>query len=273
MGHARLEARAVVVTPASSWAGSSWAEAVFHVLAHVDAGRLASSCHDPGWIAYAGAHFGPASQRELSDDAALLSRHLNTHDLLARAQSLAWLWTAAEARAQAAHDLASLFSRSPVRASLLALGPAAEVLRAAAELELALLESLPPIAIAPALSPALASLLPVSPTLASCSLALIRPLPRRGRLHDTTIAIGVPGVAGATTERVAWQAAHEATVLEVQRAPHAAPLGYADLERRALALLRARARRCGLGEAHARWLATLDLTALGPIPDVDDAPD
>lgn len=255
----------VTIAPAASWA-----EAVFHVLAHVDAGPLASSCHDRGWIAYAAEHFGPASQRELSEDAALLARHLGTHDLLARAHCLAWLWTAEEACAHAAYDLASLPSRIPVPGSIVSLGPTAEILRAAAELELPLLASLPPIPIASDLSLALASLVSVSPALASCTLALTRPLPRRGRMQNATIWIGAPGIAGATTDRVAWQAAHEATVLEVQRATSDAPLAYADLERRSLALLRARARRAGLGDAHARWLATLDLAALGAIPDLDD---
>jgi len=161
-------------------------------------------------------------------------------------------------------------SSPPCPSVVPSLGPAAELLRAAAELELPLVESLPPISTVPALATALSSILAASPSLASCAVALTRPLPRRGRLHGTNISVGAPGVAGATTDLVAWQAAHEATVLEVQRATHAAALPYADLERRAIALLRVRARRAALGDAHARWLATLDLSALGPIPDVVD---
>ena len=49
-----------------------------------------------------------------------------------------------------------------------------------------------------------------------------------------------------------------------------AEIRLAPLERRALGLLRSRARRAGLVEAHARWLAHLDLRAIGAIPDVDD---
>ncbi len=261
---------------------SSWTEAVFHVLAHVQAGPLPASCHDEHWIAYASTHFGPASSRELAADASLLATLLTTHEALAAAHSLAWLWTAAEARSHAATDLASLpvaCSPSPVPGfsylpSLLSLGPAAELLRAAAELELPLLECLPPLplSLSPALSAALSPLLPAAPDLVRCHLALTRPLPRRGRLHNATIMIGAPGVAGADVDLVAWQAAHEATVHEVLAASRVAPLRYADLERRALGLLRGRARRHGLGGAHARWLATLDLRALGPIPDVDDRP-
>ena len=226
-------------------------------------------------MAFASAHFGPPSSRELGEDAALLSTLLTTHELLSSAHALAWRWTAAEARAHAGSDLSSLSPspvpgpRSPVPGPLVAL----EILRASAELELPRLESLPPISPAPSLAPALALLLPVAPALASCPIALTRPLPRRGRLHNATIHVGAPGTAGADIDHVAWQAAHEATVHEVLAATRAAPLGHADLERRALGLLRGRARRHGLDAAHARWLASLDLRALGAIPDVDDGPE
>ena len=160
------------------------------MLAHVRAGALPASCHDEQWIAYASTHFGPASSRELGADASLLATLLTTHEALAAAHSLAWLWTAAEARAHAAADLSSLpvaCSLSPVPSvsslpSLLSLGPAAELLRAAAELELPLLESLPPLSrsLSPALTAALSPLLPAAPDLARCHLALTRPLPAAG---------------------------------------------------------------------------------------------
>src|SRR4051812_8712443 len=88
---------------------SAWAEAVFHVLAHVDVGRVPASCHDPQWIAWAEARFGPADERALGEDVRVIAGALATHDALARAQTLAWLWTEPSAvRAATRKDLADL---------------------------------------------------------------------------------------------------------------------------------------------------------------------
>jgi hypothetical protein len=149
-------------------------------------------------------------------------------------------------------------------------------LRAAAELELPRLEALeaaPTAAAGRALADALAETARAAPWLPRVELARVRALPRRGRVHDALIFVGAPGVAGAELEHVAWQAAHEATVVEVERSPRglAGPSAtFEAVERTALGLLRSRARRAGLADAHARWLATLDLAALGAIPDVAD---
>jgi hypothetical protein len=263
------------MTPAPLVRASAWAEAVFHVLAHVDVGRLAASCHDPGWIAWAEARFGRANGRALGEDCRVIASALASHDALARAQALASLWTdAAAVRAATRCDLAELadadVADSAALRTLRTLGPAAEVLRAAAELELPLFTELEPVAIdleAWALS--LASVTRAAPQITRCRVALVRPLPRRGRVYDALIMVGAPGVAGAELAHVTWQAGHEATVREVARG-RAPARSFEDVERRALGLLRSRARRVGLEDAHDRWFATLDLASLGPIPDVDD---
>jgi len=255
---------------------SDWAEAVFHVLAHVDVGAVPPSCHEPGWIRWSEARLGPAADRELGEDVRVLAGVLATHEALAAANLLAWLWKdSAAARAATDRELASLGPAEvddPGALSVLcALGPAAEVLRAAAELELPRLATLEPLAIdAGAWLSALDDVTAAAPELARCGVFLARPLARRGRVRTTCIVVGVPGVAGAELEHLAWQAAHEATIGEVLRAPAMSSRSFEDLERAALGLLRARARRAGRADAHGRWLATLDLRALGPIPDVDD---
>lgn len=259
-----------LITPASAWA-----EAVFHVLAHVDVGRVAASCHDARWIAWAEARLGPAAERALGQDLGVIGGALATHDALARAQVLAWLWTdGASVRAATRSDLAELtpadVADETALRTLRELGPAAEVLRAAVELELPLLAALEPVALdAEACSTAFALVAPAAPQLPRCQVSLARPLPRRGRVHRAHIIVGAPGIAGAELDHVAWQAAHEATVLEVARSSRA-PALFEDLERTALGLLRSRARRGGLEDAHRRWLATLDLASLGAIPDIRD---
>lgn len=243
---------------------SAWTEAVFHVLAHVRV-DVAASCHDVRWIRHAETHLGPARDRQLAEDAAVLAKALATHDLLARAQALAWVFPSADAaRAATARDLVDLERSAPLDVALSA-AAGVEVLRAAAELELSAIEMLPR---PPAADDAmLRDVARAAPNLARCEVTFARPLPFRGRAFGTSIVVGLPGVAGAETDFVAWQAAHEATVLEVGYGE------FADVERRALGLLRARARRAGLEDAHARWLSGIDLSALGPIPDVADVGD
>ncbi len=150
-------------------------------------------------------------------------------------------------------------------------GAAAEVLRAAAELELRLIARLPPIedAALAALREATASLDAVAP--GPRDVFVVRPLPRRGRAFGRKIYVGAPGVAGADATHLAWQVMHEATIEEL--VSERAPTSHAEIERRALVRLRSRARARGLADAHGRWFATLDLSGLGPIPDVEDAPE
>jgi hypothetical protein len=242
-------------------------------------GQVAASCHDRRWVAWAEEQLGPAASRPLGEDVRVLAAALSTHERLAAVQALAWTFSDdTQVLAAAARELGELGASEIADATALATaraaGAAAEVLRAAAELELPLLASLRASCIdAVAFDIELAEVSAAAPELARSSVALARPLPRRGRAWRGSIFVGTPGVAGADVAHVAWQAAHKATVLEVERSATwlaRQASSFEAVERTALALLRSRARRVGLGDAHGRWLATLDLGALGPIPDVDD---
>ena len=100
---------------------------------------------------------------------------------------------------------------------------------------------------------------------------MTRSLGRRGRLRGREIWIGAPFPGGGPDlDHLAFQAAHEATVGELI-ALEGAPAGDdRPLEAAALVLLKRRAERVGLGEAHARWLAhfgampAVELSALTP---------
>jgi hypothetical protein len=254
---------------------------VFHVLAHVDVGAVPASCHDAAYIAWAAARLGPATERALAEDARVLAATLASHDALARAQLLAWLWREeSHVREAAVCELRELRDVDVADPAALVrvqgLGAPVEVLRAAAELELPRLKALDAAPVergARALTDALAEIARAAPWLLRMELATVRALPRRGRVHHASIFVGAPGVAGAELHHVAWQAAHEATVSEVERSPRGLagpPPTFEAVERAALGLLRSRARRAGLADTHARWLSTLDLGALGPIPDVED---
>jgi len=254
---------------------SSWTEAVFHVLAHVDARGLAASCFDPICVAWARDRLGPIAGRALAEDVEVLRRSATSHDVLARAQALAWVFTSREESERAVdRPLASLTASDVASDEALAIassaGPLAEVLRAAAELEA---EALGAIDVdlsdddLRAITAALDEVSRAAPSLASCEVALARPLGLRGRMLGASIVVGVPHIACPDPEHLAWQAAHEATVSAI------AGRSFVETERRAIGLLRSRARDVGLGDAHARWLGRLDLRALGPIPDVDDSPE
>ncbi|MBX3231626.1 MAG: hypothetical protein KIT84_23635 [Labilithrix sp.] len=236
---------------------SVWAEAVFHVLAHVDV-PFASSCFDPVYIAWIRERLGRPVETLAHEMFAL------THDTFARAQALAWVFGSAdENRRWSDRDLDEIEVHDDEALHVArAAGAFAEVLRATAELEMPDLEALAPAPFdAAALERALHAVLPAAPALAGFTVAVTPPLPRRGRVHRRVIFAGVPGVAGATNEHVAWQAAHEATVVEAARDHDA----FLAVEREAIQRLRARAGAAGLAGAHAAWLATLDLRALGPL--------
>lgn len=243
-----------------------WADLVFHVLAHAErTAALASSLVSPAYVAHAARILGPASGRALGADAALLGELLATHEQLAMVQGLAWLFDGIElARASADRDLAALSANDVSSGALLALlrdaGPAVELLRCAALLEAEAFARLP----APELDrAALASALSVTqtaaPSLARHRVGICRALHQRGRVFGPSLLVGapVPG-SGPEIEHFAWQAAHEATVAEVQRAARAGPhVGERAIEHAALVLLGRRARRVRLGDAHARWIAHL----------------
>lgn len=241
------------------------------MLAHVPSGAIASSCHSPSYVRWAEERIGPATQRSLAEDALTLARVAKADDELARLQLLAFLFDTSErARAASERDLADLAAGDVVDLGALkaatACGAAAEILRAATELELDLVASLSGMPFEEdAVASAFARVAALAPELARFEVLTVRALGVRGRAYRKTILVGTPGIAGADAAHVAWQAAHEAIVASV-----APPRSFVEVERTAIATLRSRARAAGLGDDHARWLGRFDLTALGPIPDVPD---
>jgi hypothetical protein len=254
---------------------SLWTESVFHVLAHVEAPGLAPSCHNPAWIEWAAVRFGLSTTRSLAEDLEVIRRAATTHDALASVQALAWVFDSARACKRVTERELAMLGREDVASFdaltiALAAGPVAEVLRAASELELPILgeaESIPPGQL-DTVGHALDALVDAAPSLGRFEIAIARPLGLRGRTLGSSIVVGLPGIGCPDAEHAAWQAAHEATVNELALLRSSS---FAELERRALALLRSRARAAGLADAHRRWLDRLDLRALGTIPDVDDA--
>lgn len=174
-----------------------------------------------------------------------------THDALARVQLLAWLWKdVTHAAACSDRTLAELTDPDvdePAVLRALAGSRAAELLRAAAELEADVVAGLPR-------STSLPPVAPVAPWVAQFRASGVRPLRLRGRVFRDEILVGVPCASlGPTAEHVAWQTAHEATVAILHRlVPNAA---FEPLERAALVMLFEHAQRTGQGEAHARWTA------------------
>ena len=209
----------------------------------------------------------------------MLARSLVDHERFAAAHGIAFVWSwLPKARAAFARDLEELGQDDvdDVRALALAqrAGPAGEVLRAATELELRHVARLSPIddAAVADLRAAIEAVEIAAPPATPIDVSLVRPLARRGRAFSGTIYTGVPGIAGAEAEHLAWQVLHEACVMDAQRVlgPR---VGFVDVERHALGALRSRARAAGLADAHGRWLATLDLSGLGSIPDVENGPE
>jgi hypothetical protein len=203
---------------------------------------------------------------ELVEDARVLAEIARNAPLgsFARAQALAWAFASPEkVAALVDRPLARIWPEEAADAAALGIARSAaetaEVLRAAAELEA---PRLPAIHAAreDAVEAALVRVTAAAPMLRRCIVALTPALGLRGRVHGERIFVGIPGIAEARVDHDAWQAAHEATVRETRD------------ELQALALLRSRARRAGLGDEHGVWLAHLDLSALGPIPDVADGP-
>lgn len=234
-----------------------WAELVFHVLAHVRVSAPASA-YDSTWIGFVAEHAGASSERPLGEDAIVLARAAPTHDLLASLQLMAWLFRDA-ARAAECGDrgLDTLGAADVDDADVLRMMQkperiaAAEVLRAAAELESEVVAGLP--------SPVVLDAVPCpAPWAAPFGVTGIRPLRIRGRVYRNEILVGVPCLAlGPTAEHVAWQTAHEATVAGLSRAAIAAGLATAHrtLEHAAITLLTEHAARIGREAEHAEWLA------------------
>jgi hypothetical protein len=185
---------------------------------------------------------------------------------MVRAQHLAWLFASPEqALAAGARPLAALRPDEVARPDLLPLlrHDAAELLFCAALLEHEAWSSLPVVRPGDeaALEEAIRELHAVAPRLPGCALASLRSLGIRGRVASEEIWVGAPGWGAATTERCAWQAAHEATVLEVSERWPAEASSHEAREARAVALLRDRARAAGRQQAHARWISAFTVPA------------
>lgn len=227
-----------------------WAELVFHVLAHVRVAAPASA-YDEAWIRFVESHAGPARERTLADDALAIAGAASTHELLAAAQLVAWLFDD-HARAEACSDrmLEELTPKDVddpgVLRALQQHRVAAEVLRAAAELESDVVRALP--AMTPEATPTIA------PWVSSFQMIPLRPLRVRGRVYRDRIFVGVAGALGVSAEHVAFQAAHEATVSVLHRAARDAKLAitHHSLENAAIAMLR---EYVDDAAAHARWVA------------------
>lgn len=254
----------------------SWGDLVFHVLSHVrGTAHLAASTYDPAYVAFVREHLGPAENRTLGEDAVILAREAPDHRTLVRAQSLAWLFHDV-ARAEPLSDKAlSAIGQGEVdNAAWLAAvqrDRAAELLWCAALLELDAWRALPPCR--PAMGPWMAELgraAQVAPALAHCDVALVRSLRMRGRVIGREIWVGVPDDAlGLCVSHIAWQAAHEATVLEAGEAARAmsVPLGHDALEHASVVLLAIRAAHRHRFAEHEQWYRHLGATAPGLCPD------
>lgn len=248
----------------------SWADLVFHVLAHVaGSSHLAASAYDPRYVAWAERRLGPATDRHLADDARLLSELAPSHPELARLQLLAWLFVDLERpQALASRALQSLEPSEVDDPSVSASAhPAAELLWCACLLELPAFVMLPPPEVDQRrVAEALNRARRWAPGIAECRIDLVRSLCRRGRVRGAEIWVGVPDPElGVSLDHVLWQASHEATVRELgRRAPQA---GERDVEHAAVVLLHERALAAGAGADHARWLAHFGANA----PPVDRA--
>ena len=235
-----------------------WAEVVFHVLAHVPARDLPSSLHSAWYVSFAEALLGPAAQRPLGQDVAVLRVLMRDHRALAAVQGLAFLWRdSSEALACSEREMAALTAHDVVCPRLLAQlnvhAYALEALRGAALLEAEVYVTLPPPALdTRALDEALVALTACAPTLASARVTALRPLTRHGRVLRSSIFVGVPG-AGVSLQHVAMQAAHEATVAEVLS--HATALPERQVEEVALSVLAERCARTPHAAAHRAWCA------------------
>jgi hypothetical protein len=233
--------------------------------------------YDAAYVAFAARHLGAAEARALGADAAALWALGLDHEGLARLQALAWLFDDLErASAVALRDLGELGAQDVADAALLAAlsKPDArlELLRCAVELERPAFEALPPSATEHAeLVEHLESVLPAAPELRECRVAVVRALGLRGRVRGREIWVGARyDQGGASPEHAAWQAAHEATVREVERQPESfGPGSERAIEAIALVLLGERALRSGLSVEHARWFGhfggragTLDVARL-----------
>jgi hypothetical protein len=246
-----------------------FADLVLHVLAHVESTKsLPSSLYDPVYVELCRRELGAAEDRQLGADALALGPLLSRHETLASVQRLAWLHeTIGESMAQETKSLAELRPDDVARPALLSAFavdevPLVELLRSAVALERPHHARLAPVEVAAGeqeeLLHVVTELCAVAPGLSRARIAFVRSLGRRGRVWGKEIWLGIPGSEnGPTPEYAAWQAAHEATVVEVAEAAANAKLGLTEreIESAGLVVLSARARGEGISERHRSWFA------------------
>jgi hypothetical protein len=208
---------------------------------------------------------GPTFGRALATDAAALAAACKEHAPLARLSWVALLFSdLSQALGQAELELSALSDAavaSPNALRAVREDPAAEILRCAAYLEAEDWSSLPALSVDLAsLRAQLAALVPAAPLLSQLSMYCSPALRLRGRAWGDAVWVGCPcPELELEGEHVAWQAAHEATVVEVERlsAERGTVLDFASLEHTALLLLRTRAQTLGHRAAHQEWLQHL----------------
>jgi hypothetical protein len=213
-------------------------------------------------VAWAAGLLGDPERRTLAEDARLLAGAFPTHEALANAQALARLFVDLDRLLEVgARPLAEL-SPSDVDdaaslAHLQALGAAGELLFCAVALELVHFLQLPAPPAAPLeLLEPLLELAPLAPRLSNAKVGCVRSLHLRGRVWGDEIWVGHPGAEVAPSlEHAAWQAAHEATVVEV--ATRKPELSEREKEHVALTTLAGAAQAHGKKAEHNRWLATV----------------
>lgn len=238
------------------------AELFFHVFAHVrETAGLPASVASASYVAWCEQHLGEAEHRDLGEDARTLAREFPTHEALAGVQPLAKLFSSVE-RLEAVGDrsLAEL-TASDVDAPwalrhLHGLGAPAELAFCAVLLELPSFLRLPSPPPPPAaLQARILALVPASPGLARAHVHCIRSLYVHGRVWGDEIWVGHPTAEVAPSlEHAAWQAAHEATVVEVAR--ERPELSERAVEAVAVERLTRRAEAVHEGAAHAAWLGS-----------------
>lgn len=247
-----------------------WPELVLHVLAHLEAtAALPSTLYSAVYVQAARSQLGPIEARALGMDVGVLSSQLTTHGELSRVQLLTRLHPClASALHLAAMPLAEFEMGAHcdllIRDALLNDCPvAAELLRCAALLEASafLRWPLPDIV---ELQAGVSQLLPqywsIAPLLRTLPVHHLRVLGQRGRAWPDQIWIGIPDInEGPSLSSILWQAAHEATVLEVAARARQAPFQLSEraVEQIAVALMARRAKTCTSASGHDKWLSQL----------------
>lgn len=250
---------------------SDFTELVFHVLAHVPVGG-AGCLHDPRYVAWARGRAPHELERLLHEDAAVLERTWSSGPMPAIVHAWPELFgTIAELRSHARHELRAL-APAQVRAPAVLAGivavdrPELELLHAtlcalapwfapwhAAEVEPALQQA------AAAVAAWLPAAVRVLPSLGAAQIELSWVLGPRGRGMPSRIVVGAPAPWHDLDARISMVLAmHEQAVIDS---------GHADYLHAEWAALTGLAARMALApeelrQAHARWLASLELRPL-----------